>query len=275
MSAAAVRKIAEEIASYGLEKRQGLRGIGPRRAEIIIPGAAVFAGLMSHGIKGFRYSPLGLRDGLLAQMAADLGQEKHIQKRIQSQRHAALVTTGKHYGVEARYAAKVRDLAAALFTGLRALHQLPPDYEEWLTAAAMLHEVGFYINRSGRHRHAYYIIANSELFGYTTEQRRIIAAIVRFVGNSRPTPQNRQMRILRAEDRERVPKAIVLLRLARALDQGRRSVVKSVSARVQDGRVTLALRAKPSPDLELWALEKERTYFRSVFGRELIASVAS
>ena len=67
----------------------------------------------------------------------------------------------------------------------------------------------------------------------------------------------------------------MLLRLARALDQGRRGAVKNVNARAQDGRVTLSLRARPSPDLELWALEKERPYFRSVFGRELVARVAS
>jgi hypothetical protein len=45
-----------------------------------------------------------------------------------------------------------------------------------------------------------------------------------------------------------------------------------VTARVQGGRVALALRAKrPGPDLELWALEKEAAYFQAVFGRELIA----
>ena len=78
-----------------------MAGIGPRRAEIIIAGATVYAGLMVHGISGFRYSPLGVRDGLLTQMAADLGGERHIQKRIQSQRERALVTVGKHYGVDA------------------------------------------------------------------------------------------------------------------------------------------------------------------------------
>ena len=41
----------------------------------------------------------------------------------------------------------------------------------------MLYEVGDYVNRNGRHRHAYYIIAHSEILGYTPEQRRIIAAI--------------------------------------------------------------------------------------------------
>lgn len=271
-SAAAIRRIAEEVGECDLEERRSLQGLGPRRAEIIVAGAAVYAGLMIQGIKGFRYSPLGVRDGLLAQMAADLGGERAIQKRIQSERERALVTHGNHYNVDARYAETVRDLAAALFTKLKPVHQLPAAYEQWLTAAAMLQEVGSFVNRGGRHRHAYYLIANSEIFGYTTEQRRIIAAIARYVGNSRPTADDRPIKVLPADDRELVQKAVMLLRLARALNQSRNGIVRSVTARVQGGRVTLALKAKrPGPDLEIWALEKEAPYFQSVFGRELVA----
>ncbi len=50
---------------------------------------------------------------------------------------------------------------------LKSVHQLPPEYREWLSAAAMLYEVGDYVNRNGHHRHTYYIIANSEILGYT------------------------------------------------------------------------------------------------------------
>jgi exopolyphosphatase/guanosine-5'-triphosphate,3'-diphosphate pyrophosphatase len=163
-------------------------------------------------------------------------------------------------------------LAASLFTQLKQVHQLPAEYEQWLTAAAMLQEVGSFVNRGGRHRHAYYLIAHSEIFGYTTEQRRIIAAIARYVGSSRPTKDDRPLHVLGADDRDHVPKAVMLLRLGRALNQSRNGVVRSVTARVQGGRVALALRAKrPGPDLELWALEKEAPYFQTVFGRELVA----
>jgi len=35
-----------------------------------------------------------------------------------------------------------------LFAGLRSVHRLPPEYREWLSAAAMLYEVGDFINRT-------------------------------------------------------------------------------------------------------------------------------
>ena len=53
------------------DERAKVPGIGPRRAEIIIAGAWVFAELMQRcNLPAFQYSPLGLRDGVLAQMLA-------------------------------------------------------------------------------------------------------------------------------------------------------------------------------------------------------------
>ena len=139
----------------------------------------------------------------------------------------------------------------------------------------MLYEVGDYVNRNGRHRHAYYIVAHSEILGYTPEQRRIIAATARYLGKSRPVPGDAAMKVLPPADREFVRKASLLLRLARALNLGRSGAVRGTRVRV-GGSVKLLLLAKPraSVDLELWAVEKERSYFREVFGRELSAAAA-
>ena len=82
--------------------------------------------------------------------------------------------------------------------------------------------------------------------------------------------------MLPVPDREPVRRAVVLLRLAAALDQGRRGAVRRVRARVKGSRVVLTLksRRRTGADLEVWALEKERGYFREVFGRELAAALS-
>jgi len=164
-----------------------------------------------------------------------------------------------------------------LFSALRPVHGLPQEYAEWLSAAAMLYEVGDYVNRNGRHRHAYYIISHSEILGYTAEQRRIIAAIARYLGKSRPTTGDGPIKALPSADQEHVPKASLLLRLARALNLSRSGAVRRMRIRAHDGTVNLALLTKPrsSVDLELWAVEKEESYFRELFGRELSATAAA
>ncbi len=272
---AAVASQLEVLSMRSLAQRRAMRGIGPRRAEIIIAGAMVFAELMQLcKLRSFRYLPLGLRDGLLAQMMADYNASTAMRERVESERHDALLAAAKHYGADLQFAQRIRDLALQLFRRLRSVHQLPPEYEDWLEAAAMLHEVGAYINRSGRRRHTYYVISNSEIFGYTPLQRRIIAATARYVGKSLPSPSDQVMRILPGLEQIHVAKAVALLRLARAFDQGRRAAVGELKVRVhQDGRVRLSLKPNPPEgiELELWAVQQEKNYFETVFGRELLA----
>ncbi|HXZ78628.1 MAG TPA: Ppx/GppA phosphatase family protein [Terriglobales bacterium] len=267
-----VIRLTTTLAGYDLQQRTALRGIGPRRAEIIVAGTMVFSELLTRlKLPGFRYSELGLRDGLLDQMVADYDAGTRYRKQVESERQSALLAAARHFGVDLQFAARVKRLAIMLFHGMRKVHRLPAEYEEWLAAACMLQEVGSFINRAGRHRHTYYIIANSEIFGFTIQQRRIIAAVARYIGKSRPTPGDRIVRMVGFGDRDQIAKAVMLLRLARALDQSRRGAVQNLRVRVQSDRVILKLSTRRSgADLELWALEKERNYFRDVFGRELV-----
>jgi exopolyphosphatase / guanosine-5'-triphosphate,3'-diphosphate pyrophosphatase len=273
-----MRRIAKLLARLSLEQRRKLQGVGPRRAEIIVPGAAVYAALLERcQLLGFRHSPLGLRDGLLAQMAAEFDRSTRSGKQIESERWDSLLSAVEHYGIDKDHALKVRESAMRLFSALRSVHGMPQEYAEWLSAAAMLYEVGDYVNRNGRHRHAYYIICHSEILGYTAEQRRIIAAIARYLGKSRPSSGDAPMKALLPADQENVTKASLLLRLARALNLSRSDVIREMKVHPHDGRVKLTLITKPrsTVDLELWAVEKEENYFREVFGRELSAAAAA
>jgi exopolyphosphatase/guanosine-5'-triphosphate,3'-diphosphate pyrophosphatase len=275
VSRAQMRRIAKLLSRLSIDGRRKLPGIGPRRAEIIAAGAIVYEELVERcQLPGFRYSPLGLRDGLLAQMAAEYDRGTRSSKQIESERWDSIQAAVGHYRVEMKHALQVRASAMHLFTALKSVHRLPGEYREWLSAAAMLYEVGDYVNRSGRHRHAYYIISNSEILGYTPQQRRVIAAIARYLGKSRPTLGDGPMKVLAPADRECVRKASLLLRLARALNLARSGAVKTTRVRVRNQAVHLTLvpKRRMTGDLELWAIEKERSYFRELFGRELSAA---
>ncbi len=272
-----IRRLAKQISRLSLEQRRKVPGIGPRRAEIICAGAMAYAELLERcHLPGFRYSVLGLRDGILAQMAADYDRSTRSGRAIESERWESIKRAVEHYRVDMHHALHVRDAALLLFSSLKSVHQLPPEYREWLSAAAMLYEVGDYVNRNGHHRHTYYIIANSEILGYTPQQRKIIGSIARYLGKSLPTAGDGPMNALSAEEQENVMKASVLLRIARALNMGRSQSVGKVAVSARNGRVSMKLmpRGKASVDLEVWSIEKDRSYFREVFGRELSVAAA-
>jgi len=277
VSRADMNRIARRLSRLPVAERREIEGIGPRRAEIIVAGAVVYHELLDRlRLKGFRYSPLGLRDGVLAQMAADYDRSTRSGQQIESERWESILKAVDHYHVDRKHAIDVRNAATALFSALRSVHRLPPEYGEWLAAAAMLYEVGDYVNRNGHHRHSHYIISNSEILGYTPQQRRIIAAIARYLGKSRPTVEDGPMKAIESTERVEVQKGVVLLRMARALNLGRNRAVEKVRISVHAAEVKLTLipRRRNGTDLELWAIEKERDYFREVFGRELSTAVS-
>lgn len=271
-----VRKLAGRLARLSLPEREALPGIGPRRAEIIVAGAQVFAELLeAYGLKGFRYSPLGLRDGMLAQMLAETDTRAQTHREFEQERWESVLATARRYGVDPRQSEPIRAHAVQLFRELKPLHQLPAEYESWLAAAALLRDTGKFINHQGHHRHAQYIISSSEIYGYTPVQRTIVSAIARYLGKSRPQAGDRAMRNIPAEEHKNVHSAVLLLRLAVALNQDRASDVLRVSARAYPRRVYLEIKpGRTGAELELWSLRKEADYFREVFGRELFPTLS-
>ena len=194
---------------------------------------------------------------------------------MESERQDALISAAKHYGVDLMFARRIRDLAIQLFRRLQPVHQLPQQYADWLEAAAMLHEVGSYINRSGRRRHTYYVIAHSEIFGYTPVQRlhhRCHRALCRKIAAQSQRPQHSHSSLQCAK--AACPK------LWRCCGWRVRSIRAAAAPfRIcgsKSGRTSESLcGSRPSTpegvELELWAVEQEKDYFREVFGRELFA----
>jgi exopolyphosphatase / guanosine-5'-triphosphate,3'-diphosphate pyrophosphatase len=273
---AEVRKLATKLSKMPLPDREAVPGIGPRRAEIIVAGAQVFAELLENfGLPGFRYSPLGLRDGILSQMLAEQDARAASHREFEHERWQSVLATARRYGADPRQAEPVRAHAVQLFRELKALHDLPAEYESWLAAAAVLRDTGKFVNHQGHHRHTQYVISSSEIYGFTQIQRTVVSAIARYLGKSRPQPGDRALRNIPSDEHKNVQRAVVLLRLAVALNQDRASDILRVSARVYPKRVYLEIQqGRTGAELELWSLRKEAGYFREVFGRELFPTLA-
>ena len=270
-----VRRLADRLLRMSNAERAAVPGIGPRRADIITGGAQVYATLLERlNLKGFRYSPLGLRDGILAQMLAESDSRTSAHQTMEAERWEGVLEVCKRYGIDPRKAVPERQYAVQLFDGLARVHELPPEFKLWLQAAAMMQDVGKFMNHQGHHRHTQYIIANSEIFGFSPEQRAMVGAIARYLGKTRPEAMDRTMRLVPVEDHGHVTRAVVLLRLANALTQDRAAPAVKMRVRVYPKRVVIELApTRGGAELEAWSLKKEAAYFREIFRRELFVEV--
>jgi exopolyphosphatase/guanosine-5'-triphosphate,3'-diphosphate pyrophosphatase len=269
---AVVNKFARRLSKMDTRQRATIEGIGQEIAETAVAGATVYAHILTTcRLKSFIYSPVGLRDGILAQMAAEYDSRGPIRKQLESAREDMLLNICRRYGVDQANAEHTRNLAWSLFDQTRTVHRLPKEFREWIGAAAMLYEVGTYVNPIGKYQNAHFIISRCELFGFTPSQRQIIATIARYQGPSAPQLQDRLIKVLPVHVRSDVIKSTAILRLARVLNQGRRGAVRQLQASFRNGQMVIGIKLAPGgADLELWAGQKEIPSFRAVFGLEVV-----
>jgi exopolyphosphatase/guanosine-5'-triphosphate,3'-diphosphate pyrophosphatase len=259
-----VRRLYRELAERNLADRRRIAGIGPRRAEIIIAGAAVFHRVMETlKIESLYYSTAGVRDGIIADLAAR-GVGRELSRLSKPQIRVAEAMCRK-YNVEVKYARQVARFSADLFDALHGLHRLTPDTGKLLQAAAYLHNIGHFISDTGHHKHSAYIVSNSDMPGFTDEERLLISLLCRFHRKSIPAPRHDVYRGLNDAQRQAILMLTPLLRLAVGLDTSGEQKVREIQCMPINGSVLLTVSAGGECDLELWAAERAADVFRQIY----------
>ncbi len=271
-STAQIRKLHRKLASIDLSDRRKVAGIGPRRAEIIVAGTGALLRILERfHAPGVYYSAAGVRDGIIADLAArGVGGERTRLNREQREEVERVAT---RFGVVLKHARRGARFAQVLYTRLQSLHQLPLNYGRLLEAAAYFCETGHYINDSAHHKHAYYIVSNVDFSGFDNREREFIAALCRYHRKAMPSAAHPEYQALAPEDRRPLLLLIPVLRLADNLARSpENEEVDIASCEIQPARVVVKLRAPREPDLAEWAASRVSDVFDEVYGKSVVVT---
>ncbi len=259
-----VRDLYAVLTKSPLAERRKIAGIGPRRAEIVTAGAAVFLrALEMFDLKSLYYCVAGVRDGIVADLAArGVGREL---SRLSREQRTVVEAMAKRYGVAVKHARHVADLSHALFELFQPVHKMAPEAGKLLETAAMLHDIGHFVSDTSHHKHSAYLVANSDMPGFTDKERLSIAALCRFHRKSMPQPRHSHFQALDADSKRLVLNLAPILRIADALDRGQDQKVQAVYGGLQDGSVTLRVDSQADVDLEVWAASEAAAAFSEVY----------
>jgi exopolyphosphatase/pppGpp-phosphohydrolase len=151
----------------------------------------------------------------------------------------AVLDVCRKYGCDLEHSRHVADLADVLFDAFLPLHGLSGEERTVLCHAALMHDIGYFIDRKGHHRHGAYLVQSDEhLRDYPEDLRLLCAHVVR---NHRRRVREGKDRMGRAR-REALLWLSALLRVADVLDyeHEQRARVAGVRSRGRGFEVRIA-----------------------------------
>ncbi|NNE38202.1 MAG: exopolyphosphatase, partial [Gammaproteobacteria bacterium] len=194
-------------------------------------GLAVLCGIFeAFKIEQLRVSDGALREGLLYDLIGRLHDEDI--------RNSTISSLAKRYNVDTEQADRVKSTAAKLFCQLRDPWSLDKKFSlkfvEW---AAEIHEIGLAIAHAQYHRHGAYLIANSDLAGFSREEQGKLALLVRAHRRKFPLIE---LDGISQDEQDDVLHLCILLRLAVLFNRSRLYVsLPQIDIKVKDKKITL------------------------------------
>jgi exopolyphosphatase/guanosine-5'-triphosphate,3'-diphosphate pyrophosphatase len=257
-----LREIIDALTPLSAADRAKRFAIDEPRAETILGGAIVLDGIM-RGLKldQIRASDAALREGIVDSVLDRVPEPRERG----SVRRASVLSLVERSDVERTHATHVARLALRIFDQTQELHRFRTGERELLEYAALLHEVGMHVSYQNHHKHSYYLISHAGLRGFTTDQVAVMANVARYYRKSPPKAEDENFAPLSDSQKDVVCKLSAILRIADALDRGRRRAVRDVGVEAHDGMVRFHVRLRGEGDVEVAAAAKRARYFGKVF----------
>lgn len=252
-----------ELASHG--------AVGEARADTIGPGSLVVRVFMEEAdLDELVPCDRALREGVVADYAARNAARLTVRDdEIADPRRRSIHVLARRLGALDLHATQTARLCLRMFDDLAPLHRLQAPDRELLEYAALLHDAGYWISAEKHHKHAYYLIMNGAIEGFSDEERLVIALVARYHRGSLPRDDHEGYGDLSKSQRRRVSLLGAMLRVADGLDRSHAALVDDIRITPEGGDVTIEVRASTEPELELYTADRRADLFREAFGRDL------
>lgn len=266
-------EIAAELPGMTTDERVVKYGLDARRAETLPAGAVVLSELL-HSLRATRLlaCDAALREGVVERW---LDERHRTGRRETNVRRTSVLELAEKSDYEKEHATHVARLALRVFDQTNELHHLKAQDRELLEYAALLHKVGLHVSFQKHHKHSYYMIRHAGLRGFTEDQIAVTANVARYYRKAPPSDDHANFAELTRAQRSSVSKLAAILRIADALDRGRRQAVRDVFIATDGLQMRFDIRPRSDVSIELEAAEKRAKYFSRLFGRDVVFTVGA
>ena len=250
----AVERIAEDY------------NISREKAGVLLPAVLIYRNLLSLTDANNIVSPHAfLSDALLYEMLYPARFYTINREFNKSTLICAYATADKYRSKAAHYKA-VEHHALQIFDRMRKIHGMGKRDKLLLQTAAVLHDVGKFINLNRHYMHSYNIVKGTSITGLNILETEIVAQLCLYHSRLTPETEPEPYQKLSVHERVLVSKLAAILRLAEALDSSHKQKIESIEAVVSEGGLLITAGTNENMDLEVWAFGEKAEMFEEVFG---------
>lgn len=251
------------------KERRSVAGLSPERADIIVAGIAAVDALMRFfDTNLLRINERGIREGLIIRSLSERGLWEGPgggQDWLTSVKEFA-----RSCHADEEHGEQVRKLALAIFAALPGDPALDERARQMLEAAALLHDVGYFISYDRHHKHSYHLIRHAELFDFSPREREIVANLARYHRKALPKPRHENFTHLAPADQYLVGKLGGILRLADGLDRRRSRSVEALTCTTMSDCFVIDLHGSGDLSVEAYGGQIKGDLFAAAFDCELL-----
>ncbi len=259
----------QKVVATKYPQRKNIPGVNKDRADIIV-GGLIPIKCLCQIIKTDRLiiSGNGLREGVFF--------ENYIKECVPNNKlledvlYHSVNNALKNYDVNIKHSYHVRKLALSIFDQTTNLHGLGMEDRKLLSVAALLHDIGNYVDYYNHHKHGFYLVLNSRLNGLRNRELVICAFIVSM---HREVDFKRDWRpyqmLINKKDFETIKKLSLFLNIAEKLDRSEYGTVEDIVCEVDEDNVKMIVYSSTTPELEITAALKTQKDFKKIYNKKL------
>lgn len=166
--------------------------IGKKRSELAYAGVSEYIVLSElFGIQNWLVSPYGPRMGFASELLLEKVSTESQYTR-QEIRMNSLFNTRNHFSVDKNLTNNLYKVAIDIHKTFQSLDIISKKHKEkpltdWIQGICFLSDCGKWITHSSYHKHSYYILTKHPIYGFSDEERHIMALAIRFSRKKLPT----------------------------------------------------------------------------------------
>ena len=233
--------------------------------ETLCPALFTYKNLIElMGVNEIIVSPVSMREGLLVELLARItgAQDRGLFEAVINSAKAI----AHKYQVDTSHYEKVYEFCEKLFDDLKDLHRMDTRDRLLLRVAAIVHEIGIFVSTRAHHKHSYYLISNTEIFGLNHTEIMIVAHISRYHRRNSPKPNHTEYINMPRKMRITICRLAALLRISDALDCERTQQIRLLKTEMTDDELILYVEGGKGLALERRSLAEKSDLFEDIYG---------